>query len=58
VVPFEEAARRYLESAVRLFEGDPKGLARQLGLSYFALRRLLKRHRVAFPGRSLGKGTK
>lgn len=51
VLPFDEAVRRYLDSASRLFEGDPKGLAKRLGVSYFSLRRLLKRHGVPFPGR-------
>lgn len=57
VIPFTEAARRYLAAAVRLFEGDPHGLARQLGISYFALRRLLARYDVPFPGRSRKRGT-
>jgi CheY-like chemotaxis protein len=52
ILPFQEAARRYLDACARLFEGDPRGLAARLGLSYFALRRLLKRHQVPFPGRS------
>jgi CheY-like chemotaxis protein len=52
VLPFHEAARRYLVACARAFEGDPRGLAGRLGLSYFALRRLLKRYRVPFPGRS------
>jgi DNA-binding NarL/FixJ family response regulator len=51
VLPYDEAVRRYLEAAARLFEGDPMGLAERLGISYFALRRLLKRHGVPFPGR-------
>jgi CheY-like chemotaxis protein len=58
VVPFEQAAARYLQAAAELFDGDPKGLAQRLGLSYFALRRLLRRHGVAFPGRSRGKVTR
>jgi len=58
VVPFDEAARRYLEAAARLFDGDPKGLAERLGISYFSLRRMLRRHRVPFPGRSRGKVTR
>ena len=57
VRPFEEAARSYLIEAARLFEGDPRGLADKLGLSYFSLRRLLLRHRVPFPGRPRGKGS-
>jgi CheY-like chemotaxis protein len=56
VIPFEEAVHRYLAAAARLFEGDAKGLAQRLGISYFSLRRLLKRHRVPFPGKSRGKG--
>ncbi len=51
VIPFHEAAHRYLAAAARLFEGDPQGLAARLGISYFALRRLLKRYDVPFPGR-------
>jgi DNA-binding NtrC family response regulator len=49
VLPFREAARRYLLAAVRLFEGDARGLARALGVSYFAMRRLLARYEVPFP---------
>jgi CheY-like chemotaxis protein len=52
VLPFEDAARRYLAGAARLFDGDAKGLAGRLGVSYFALRRLLARYRVPFPGRA------
>ena len=51
-MPFHEAARRYLLASAKLFEGDPRGLAERLGVSYFALRRLLKRYEVPFPGRS------
>ncbi len=51
VVPFEEAARRYLSACTRLFEGDPRGLALRLGVSYYGLRRLLRRYGVPFPGR-------
>jgi DNA-binding NtrC family response regulator len=51
VIPIEEAIRRYLLAAARIFEGDPQGMAKRLGISYFALRRLLKRHGVPFPGR-------
>lgn len=58
VVPFDEAARRYLEGAARLFEGDARGLARRFGISYFALRRLLRRYGVPFPTRSRGKVTR
>lgn len=49
VLPFREAARRYLLAAAQLFEGDARGLARALGVSYFALRRLLARYEVPFP---------
>ena len=51
VVPFEEAARRYLSACAKLFEGDPRGLAQRLGVSYYGLRRLLRRYGVPFPGR-------
>lgn len=54
VLPFEEAARRYLAASARLFEGDPIRLAERLGVSYFALRRLLKRYGVRYPGRRKG----
>lgn len=50
VLPFREAARRYLLAAAQLFEGDPRGLAKSLGVSYFALRRLLARYDVPYPG--------
>jgi hypothetical protein len=49
VLPFREAARRYLLTATQLFERDPRGLAKALGVSYFSLRRLLARYDVAFP---------
>lgn len=49
VLPFREAARRYLLAATQLFEGDARGLAKALGVSYFALRRLLARYEVPFP---------
>lgn len=52
VIPFKEAAKRYLEAASRLFPGDAKELAGRLGVSYFALRRLLARYEVPFPARS------
>ncbi len=52
VLPFREAARRYLLAAAQLFEGDARGLAKALGVSYFALRRLLARYDVPFPARS------
>jgi hypothetical protein len=51
VVPFDEAARRYLAACTRLFDGDPRGLAQRLGVSYYGLRRLLRRYGVPFPGR-------
>jgi DNA-binding NarL/FixJ family response regulator len=57
VQPFREAARRYLQAATRLCDGDPKDLARRLGMSYFALRRLLARYEVRFPSRSRKHGT-
>jgi DNA-binding NarL/FixJ family response regulator len=49
VLPFREAARQYLLAATQLFTGDPRGLAHALGVSYFALRRLLARYDVPFP---------
>jgi hypothetical protein len=49
IVPFRDAARRYLLEAAQLFGRDPRGLARSLGVSYFALRRLLARYDVPFP---------
>jgi DNA-binding NarL/FixJ family response regulator len=49
VIAFREAARRYLLAAAKLFSGDPRGLAHALGVSYFALRRLLARYDVPFP---------
>jgi DNA-binding NarL/FixJ family response regulator len=49
VLPFREAARRYLLAAAQLFEGDARGLVKALGVSYFALRRLLARYHVPFP---------
>jgi CheY-like chemotaxis protein len=52
LLPFQEAARRYLAAAARLFEGEAPELARRLGVSYFALRRLLARYGVPFPKRS------
>ncbi|MBI5069824.1 MAG: response regulator [Deltaproteobacteria bacterium] len=55
VLPFEEAAQRYLAAAARLYQGDPLGLAKALDVSYFALRRLLRRYRVPIPTRSRGK---
>jgi DNA-binding NtrC family response regulator len=56
VVPFREAAGRYLHAASRLYSGNARGLADRLGVSYFALRRLLRRYEVPFP-RSRGYGT-
>jgi len=58
VVPFDRAARRYLEAAARLFDGDARGLAERFGISYFALRRLLRRFDVPFPSKSRGKVTR
>lgn len=59
VLPFREAARRYLLAAGQLFEGEPRGLAKALGVSYFALRRLLARYEVPYPGpRSRKHGTR
>jgi DNA-binding NtrC family response regulator len=55
VLPFDEAARRYLAGAARLFEGSAPELARRLGISYFALRRLLARYGVPFPKRTPGR---
>ncbi|HET9599570.1 MAG TPA: response regulator [Anaeromyxobacteraceae bacterium] len=52
IMPFHEAAKRYLTACTKLFPGDPRGLAERLGVSYFALRRLLKRYGVPFPGRT------
>lgn len=58
VLPFREAARRYLLAAAQLFEGDARGLAKALGVSYFALRRLLARYEVPYPAaRSRKQGT-
>jgi CheY-like chemotaxis protein len=57
VIPFNEAARRYLQAAAKIYAGDPRGLAARLGMSYFAMRRLLKRFGVPFPGRSRTRGT-
>lgn len=51
VVPFRDAARAYLVAAAKRFEGDARGLAEKLGVSYSALRRLLRRYAVPFPGR-------
>jgi CheY-like chemotaxis protein len=51
VVPFEEAAHRYLSACTKLFDRDPRGLAERLGVSYHGLRRLLRRYGVPFPGR-------
>ncbi len=59
VLPFREAARRYLLAAAQLFEGDPRALAKALGVSYFALRRLLARYEVPYPAaRSRKHGTR
>jgi CheY-like chemotaxis protein len=51
VLPFKEAVKRYLAASARFFEGDPAGLAKQLGLSYFSVRRLFVRYNVPFPSR-------
>ena len=56
VVRFFQAAQRYLLAATRLYSGNARGLAVRLGVSYFALRRLLARYEVPFP-RSRGHGT-
>jgi DNA-binding NarL/FixJ family response regulator len=59
VIAFRDAARRYLSAAARLHEGDARGLAERLGVSYFALRRLLAKYDVPIPGsRSGGRGTR
>jgi CheY-like chemotaxis protein len=57
VLPFKDAARRYLLAGARLFEGDGQGLAKALGVSYFALRRLLAKYDVPLPSRSRKQGT-
>lgn len=57
VLPWSAAARLYLVHCARIFDGDPRGLAERLGMSYFALRRLLKRYEVPFPGRSRGRAS-
>jgi CheY-like chemotaxis protein len=57
VIPFEEAARRYLHAASRLYTGNARGFASRLGVSYYALRRLLSRYGVPFP-RSPRQGTR
>lgn len=49
ILPFREAARRYLLATRGHFARDPRGLANALGVSYFALRRLLARYDVPFP---------
>lgn len=49
VLPFREAARRYLLASARLFENDSRGLAARLGVSYFALRRLFARYDIPLP---------
>ncbi len=58
ILPFDEAARRYLEAAADLFPQDPQGLARRLGVSYFALRRLYARYGVACPTKYRKSGTR
>jgi CheY-like chemotaxis protein len=57
VLPFDEAAHSYLSAAARIFQGDPQSLAKRLGVSYFALRRLLSRYGVAFPTKARKLGT-
>jgi len=57
VIPFREAVRRYLKAAAHLFAGDPRALADRLGVSYFALRRLLKRYGVPFPHSVRGRAS-
>lgn len=54
VLPFREAARRYLLASARLFVGDGKGLANRLGVSYFALRRLFARYEIPLPSQRSG----
>lgn len=58
IIPFDEAARHYLEAAVEFFPQDPQGLARRLGVSYFALRRLCARYGVECPARYRKGGTR
>jgi DNA-binding NarL/FixJ family response regulator len=58
VLPFQEAARRYLLASARLFEGDPKGLAARLGVSYFALRRLFARYDIPLPSQRRQRGSR
>jgi len=58
ILPFDEAARRYLEAAAGLFPQDPQGLAKKLGVSYFALRRLCARYGVECPTRYRRSGTR
>lgn len=55
VLPFQEAARRYLLASARLFEGDTRGLAAKLGVSYFALRRLFARYDIPLPTQRRGR---
>lgn len=52
ILPFRIAVKRYLAASARFFGGDPKGLAKQLGLSYFSMRRLFLRYNIPVPGRS------
>jgi len=58
ILPFDEAARRYLEAVAGLFPHDPQGLAKKLGVSYFALRRLCARHGVECPTKYRKSGTR
>lgn len=55
VLPFREAARRYLLASARLFEGDSRALAARLGVSYFALRRLFTRYDIPLPAQRRGR---
>ena len=57
VIPFREAVHRYLKASAKLFAGNPRGLADRLGVSYFALRRLLKRYGVPFPHSVRGRAS-
>ncbi|BDG07205.1 response regulator [Anaeromyxobacter paludicola] len=57
VIPFHVAAQRYLAASAKLYEGDARGLAEKLGVSYFAMRRLLKRFGVPLPSRPRKEGT-
>ncbi len=58
VLPFDEAARRYLEATADLFPQDPQGMAKRLGVSYFALRRLCARYGAECPTKYRKGGTR